>query len=109
MFPGMPDNMVTAEAQNAPNLAFYATPVLGNIEFNMQVPGKNEVKQGPPQLPYISAESILFFSAMMNPMSSPYTVYGGSNTGQQVISGQITSQDATNTSRYQMGYQSSVG
>lgn len=108
MFQDLGDNEISTEAQNAPNMAFYATPVLGNVWFSMMSPGKGEVKSGVPILPYVSAESELYFSQMMNPLSSPYTVLGGSNTGQQVIGGQITSQDATGTSRFQQGYQSSI-
>lgn len=105
MFEDMPDNTVSIEAQNAPNLAFYATPILGNTWFNIQTPGKSEVKQGPPQIPYTSPESILYFSAMMNPLTQPTSVLSGTNTGQNVIGGQITQQDATGTSRYAQGTQ----
>lgn len=110
MFEDLSQNEVSVEAQNAPNLAFYATPILGNTWFNLQTPpSRSEVKPAPPSIPYTSPESILYFSAMMNPLSSPYTVLGGSNTGQQVISGQITQKDSTSTSRYQSGFQSSTG
>jgi len=109
MFEDLPDNTVSIEAQNAPNLAFYATPILGNTWFSIQTPGKSEVKTGPPQIPYTSPESALYFSQMMNPLTQPQSVLSGSNTGQQVISGQITSQDSTGTSRVQQGYQSATG
>lgn len=110
MFEDLNQNEVSVEAQNAPNLAFYATPILGNTWFNIQAPpNKGEVKMGPPSIPYTSPEAILYFSAMMNPLSAPQTVLSGSNTGQQVISGQITQQDSTQTSRYQSGFQSSTG
>lgn len=106
MFEDLGENEVSTEAQNAPNLAFYATPILGNTWFSLQVPGKSEVKTGVPVMPYTSPEAILYFSQMMNPLTSPTSVLSGSNTGQQVISGQITQQDSTGTSRYQSGFQS---
>lgn len=103
MFEDLPDNTVSVEAQNAPNLAFYATPILGNTWFNLQVPGKEEVKSGAPTMPYVSPESILYFSQMMNPLSAAFNLTGGSNNGQTVIGGQITQQDATNTARVAQG------
>lgn len=109
MFQDLGENMTSTEAQNAPNLAFYSNPVLGNTWFSMMTPGKGEVKEGTPILPYVSAESILYFSQMMNPMSAPYSIYGGQTSGQAVLSGQLTSRDSMGISRYQLGFQSSTG
>lgn len=110
MFEEMTQNQVSIEAQNAPNLSFYATPMLGNTQFTIQTPlSRSVVKPAPPSIPYTSPESILYFSAMMNPLQAPQSVIAGSNTGQQVISGQTTQQDSTGTSRFQQGFQSSQG
>lgn len=97
-------NIIQAEQQNAPNLSFTATPVFGNMNFNIQAPQSNtDVKPGFPALPYVSLEALLFFQGMSNPSSSPYTLLGGGSSGQQVIQSNQTAKDATGTSRYQIG------
>jgi hypothetical protein len=107
MFEDMGASEISTEASNAPNLSFTASPILGNMTFSIQAPPtKGDVQAGFPSFPYLSLEALLFFQMMSNPMSAPYTTYGGSNTGQQVISGQFTMQDPTGTSRYQQGFQS---
>jgi hypothetical protein len=100
---------ISTEASNAPNLSFTATPLLGNMNFNLLAPPtKGEVQPGFPSFEYISLEALIFFQGMINPQSAPYTTLPGSNTGQQVISGQITQVDTTGTSRYAQGYQSAT-
>lgn len=97
-------NIVQAEQQNAPNLSFTATPVFGNMNFNVQTPQTNtDVQPGFPALPYVSLEALIFFQGMSNPMSSPYTLLGGASSGQQVIQSNQTANDATGTARYQIG------
>lgn len=110
MFDGMNSPFISTEAQNAPGLAFTATPILGNVEFNIQAPPtRGEVEPGFPSFPYLSIESMLFFQAMTSTNIAPYNILGGSNTGQQVISGQTTLQDTTGTSRVAQGTQLSQG
>lgn len=110
MFNDVNSPIISSEAQNAPNLAFTATPIFGNMEFNIIAPPTNgKVQPGFPSVPYQSIESLLFFQGMTNPQTSGINVVGGSNSGQQVISGQYTMRDATGTSRYQQGFQSTSG
>jgi hypothetical protein len=107
MFNDINSPIISSEAQNAPNLSFTSSPMFGNMEFNIQAPPTNgKVQPGYPSTPYLSIESLLFFQMMANPYTAPYTTMSGSNTGQQVISGQITQQDTTGTSRFMQGYQS---
>jgi hypothetical protein len=107
MYPSQPDNTVS---QNDPSLGYTPTAIMGNTNFQLvSVFAKSEVQPTFPQMSYISLEGELFFNAMTNPMSSPYTQYGGGNSGQQVVSGQITMRDPTGTSRFQQGFQSVNG
>lgn len=107
MFEDPSSGMVSNVAQNAPSEAFYPTSMLGNTWFQLQIAqGTGEVKPNPPIMPYVSPEDILYFGSMMNPLTNPNQVLSGSNTGQQVISGTITSSDATQTPRFSMGYTS---
>lgn len=78
----------------------------GNGSFEIVPPSKGEVGQGFPTVPYLSIEALFFQQQQSNPQSAPINTLGGSNTGQQVMSGQYTMQDSTQTNRYQMGYQS---
>jgi hypothetical protein len=104
MFQDPSSNVVQAEQQNAPNLSFTATPVFGNMNFNIQAPQTDtDVQPGFPALPYISLEALIFFQGLTNPSNAPYTLLGGASAGQQVISSSQTAQDATGTSRYQIG------
>jgi hypothetical protein len=109
MFDNVNSNTISAESQNAPNLSFTATPIFGNMEFNIQAPlTHGKVQPGYPQVPYVSLESLLFFQMMSNPYTAPYTTMSGSNTGQQVIAGQYTQQDAAGISRLSQGTQQST-
>lgn len=105
MYPtGVPANTVS---QNDPSLGYIPTAIMGNTNFSVQTPPtKGEVQTAFPQIPYVSIQAEIFFNSMANPQSAPYTTMSGSNTGQQVLSGQLTQQDATGTSRYLQGYQS---
>lgn len=105
MFDDVGSNQISSEAQNAPNLAFAANPILGNVEFNVQAPQAKgtTVQPGYPTFPYISIESLIFFQNMTNPALDTYQILPGSNTGEQVVSGQITMQDSTGVTRYSQG------
>ena len=107
LYPNQPENMV---AMNDPSLGYTSTSIMGNTNFSLMAPQtKGEAQAGFPATSYVSLEAELFFLGMSNPMAAPYTIYGGSNTGQQVIGGQITMTDPTRTSRYQIGFQSVQG
>ncbi len=101
--------MDSTEFQNIPNesLMFTAfSPTLGYGAFQVMPPGPGEVGRGFPTIPYLSLEALLYQQMSSNPASSPFNTLSGSNTGQQIIGGQLTQQDSTGTSRYQQGYQS---
>lgn len=98
--------------QNAPNESMAFTmysSTFGNGSFQIAPPSVGEVGDGYPSVPYLSLEALMYSQMSSNPLSSPYTTMSGSNTGQQVIGGQITQQDNTGTSRYQQGFQSTTG
>lgn len=106
----LPESSASVVSQNDPALGYIPTAIMGNVNFQISVPPtKGEVQTGYPQVGYVSLEAEIFFTTMSNPMSSPYTTYGGSNTGQQVISGQYTQADSTGTTRLQQGFQSVNG
>lgn len=111
MFEDMGTNQISSEAQNAPNLSFAANPILGNVEFNIEAPNVKgmSVQPGFPQVPYISIESLIFFQNMTNPSVSTYQILPGSSTGQTVVSGQTTMQDAAGITRFSQGTISGTG
>lgn len=101
--------MYDDSSENLPGISMMQgmyTTTFGNGNFVIKPPSKGEVGQGFPTVPYLSIEAILYQQQASNPMASPVFLRSGSNTGQQVISGQYTMQDSTQTNRYQMGYQS---
>ena len=87
-------------------LAF--NPMFGYMDFQIDPVGiqGQDTQNVFPVVPYVSLEAVFMVQMMSNPMSAPYTTYGGSNTGQQVVSGQVTMQDQNGVSRYQQGFQS---
>lgn len=104
MFESQGQGLVSNISQNAPAEGFYPTMMLGNTWFQLQVPqGTGEVKPQAPIMPYVSPEDILYFGQMFNPTTSPTSILGGSNTGQQVTSGQQVYQDTTGTNRVAQG------
>jgi hypothetical protein len=107
MFDDVGSNQISSEAQNAPNLAFAANPILGNVEFNVQAPQAQgtTVQPGYPTFPYIAIESLIFFQMMDNPNQAPYTTLSGGTSGQQVIQGQYTINDSNGNTQMVMGYQ----
>lgn len=109
MFDNVDSSNIQTETQNAPNLGFTTSSVLGFVGFTITAPQAKgtKVQPGFPQIPYVGEADAFFFAAMSNPQSAPYTNYGGSNTGQQVTSAQITQVDQNGTSRVQTGYQGS--
>jgi len=95
---------VSAESANAPNLAYTATPIFGNMDFTTTAPPTSgKVQEGFPVMSYLSVESLIFFQNMSNPQTNPANQLAGSNTGQQKISGVVTMEDANGTSRYSQG------
>lgn len=95
--------------QNIPNMSLMFTmytPTFGNGNFMIQAPSKGEIGAGFPTVPYMPLEAMIYQQQASNPNVSPVNTMSGSNTGQQVISGQYTMQDQTQTSRYQQGFQS---
>jgi len=99
-------------AANAPNMSlmFSAfTPTFGNIMFQITPPQPGDMDNAFPQVPYLSLEALIYQQMASNPMSAPFNTIGGSNTGQQVIGGQITQTDQNQQSRFQQGFQSSAG
>lgn len=107
MFEDNSSNQISSEAQNAPNLAFAANPILGNVEFNIQAPQAmgTQVQPGFPSMPYISLESLIFFQMMSNPNQATYTTLSGGTSGQQVIQGQYVVKNSDGNSQMVMGYQ----
>lgn len=102
------NEFISSEAQNAPNLAFAANPILGNTNFNIQAPQAKGTKVQPnfPQIPYQSIESLLFFQNMDNPMNAPYTTLSGATSGSQVITGNLQVKDpSTGNTNVVIGYQ----
>lgn len=97
-----------SSSENQMMQAMY-TPTFGNGNFEIEAPSKGEVGQGFPKVPYLSIESIFYQQMGSNPLTSPINTLSGTNTGQQVIGGQYTMQDNTQTNRYQMGFQSGQG
>lgn len=94
---------------NTPNLSLMNTmytTTFGNGGFMITPPSPGEIGQGFPSVPYLALEAIFYQQQASNPASSPVNTLSGSNTGQQVISGQYTMQDNNGTSRYQQGFQS---
>ena len=111
MFNDDGSNQQNVESQNAPSLAFTATPILGNVNFDVQAdirPGTN-VANGFPAYPYLSIESLLFFQGMISTAVSPFDVMPGTSSGQQTIGGVSTQQDSTGITRLMQGYMSSQG
>lgn len=93
--------------QNAPNeslmFTMYST-TFGNGGFQIMPPSPGEVGDGFPSVPYLSLEALIYQQMSSNPLSSPVYTYSGSNTGQQIIGGQLTQQDANSTSRFFQGF-----
>lgn len=99
-------------SQNAPNQSLmYAmyTTTFGNGSFVIQPPSQGEIGEGFPSVPYFSLEALIYQQQASNPAMSPVNMTSGQHIGQQVISGQYTQQDSTQTSRYQQGFQSQNG
>lgn len=107
MYPGG-TNYENETYQNAANVSLMFTmytPTFGNGNFMIQPPSPGEVGDGFPSVPYLSLEALIYQQQASNPMASPVMIRSGSNTGQQVIAGQYTMQDSTQTTRYSMGFQ----
>lgn len=105
MYANTNSNIISSASQNDPSIAFAANSIVGNMQFNIVAPSTKGVKVQPgfPQVPYVGLEWLLYFAQASNPMSNPVFSTGGSNTGQQAVSGQVTMTDTAGTTRYSQG------
>lgn len=97
-------------SENAPNMSLMLmafSTTFGNMAFQITTPQPGDIDDSYPTIPYLSQEAIFYQQMSSNPLSAPQTILGGTNTGQQVIGGQITQVDQNNEARYMQGYQSS--
>lgn len=93
---------------NSPNMSLMYTmytPTFGSGSFMIQPPKSGEVGNAFPTVPYLSIEALFYQQQSSNPLSSPINTLSGANVGQQVVNGQYTVSDSTNTSRYMLGSQ----
>lgn len=105
MFGNVGSNIISNASQNDPSIAFAANPIIGNMQFNIVAPSTKGVKVEPgyPQIPYVGLEWLIYFAQASNPIANPVFSTGGSNTGEQAVSGQITMSDSAGTTRYSQG------
>lgn len=110
MFEEPPQGAISVEAQNAPNLSYTSTPILGNMDFTIQAPQSkySPVQEGFPQVSYVSVEAEIYFANIANGTTTPSTILSGNQNGQSALSGQVIQSDATNTARYSQGTQLST-
>lgn len=95
--------------QNAPNQSLMYTmytTTFGNGSFQIQPPMPGKMGMAFPVVPYLSIEALLYQQQASNPATAPINMMSGGHVGQQVIGGQYTMQDSTQTNRYQQGFQS---
>ena len=93
---------------NIPNMALAFTmmsPIFGNGTSVVTPSSPGEVQSGYPSVPYFSLEAALYNEASSATQSTPTSIVGGSNTGQQVISSSQTANDSTGTPRVLTGNQ----
>lgn len=105
---------ISAFAQNvsgASSMENAFSPTFGNLSFQIDPPGLqgHDIANNFPYIPYVSVEALFYEQMASNPLFAPHNALGGSNTGQQVLGGQITQQDQNGISRFQQGYQTTVG
>lgn len=93
---------------NIPSMALMFTmytPMFGNGGFVIQPASPGEVQDGFPSVPYLPLEALIYQQDNSSPWMAPTAIVGGSNTGQQVISGSQTANDSTGTPRVLTGNQ----
>lgn len=101
-----PSSGAITSSQNAPQFGYTSTVVLGNQDFSIVAPQPiGQVQTGFPQLQYISVYDELWFQSVSNPNTNPALTTSGSNTGEQVVTGQTVQTDATGTARVSEGTQ----
>lgn len=107
MFGDLNSPIISSVSQNDPSISFASNPIVGNLDFNVQAiqPKNSKVEAGFPQIPYVGLEWLIYFAQSSNPIKNPVFATGGSNTGQQSISGQVTQTDASGIVRYAQGNQ----
>ena len=107
MFDNINSPIISSVSQNDPSISFASNAIVGNFDFNVQAiqPQHSKVQPGFPQIPYVGLEWLIYFSQASNPIANPVFSTGGSNTGQQSISGQYTQSDANGTVRLAQGTQ----
>lgn len=105
MFGNVNSSIISSSSQNDPSIAFAANSIVGNMQFNIVAPSTQGVKvqNGYPQIPYVGLEWLIYFAQASNPIANPVFSTGGSNTGEQAVSGQITMSDSAGTTRYSQG------
>jgi hypothetical protein len=81
------------------------TPTFGNESFMINQINPGEVQDGFPSVPYLSLEALIYIQQSTSAITSPTSIVGGSNTGQQVIQGSQTTNDSTGTPRVLNGTQ----
>lgn len=80
------------------------TSVFGNMNFQIAPSATGEVSNTFSTVPYVSLESVIY-AQQISAQTSPTTVLGGQNQGQQNIQGSYTIQDSNGLTRMVMGYQ----
>jgi hypothetical protein len=107
MYPS--DNQFQSDMySNIPNMALMFTmytTMFGNGSFVITPPQPGQVTDDFPSVPYLSLEAVLYSQQSSNPQITPTSIVGGSNTGQQVVSGNQTMNDITGTPRVLTGTQ----
>lgn len=105
MFDDLNSDSISDVSQNDPSVAFGANAITGNTQFQIVAPQSKgmKVQRGFPSVPYVGIEWLIYFSQSSNPNSNPTFIQRGSNTGEQVVSGQITQSDAAGISRVSQG------
>lgn len=98
-------------AVNAPSVALTYTAfsgVFGNYNFMVTPSTPGKIDMGFPYIPYLSLEALLYSQAAANPAVSPTQIQGGTNVGEQAITGQQTQADSTGITRLTSGYTNTI-
>ena len=105
MFDNINSSTISNVSQNDPSVAFSANAITGNNQFAITAPQAKgtKVQPGFPQIPYVGIEWLIYFAQASNPNSNPVLTTSGSNTGEQVTSGQVTQADANGITRLSQG------
>lgn len=80
------------------------TSIFGNMNFQIAPSMTGEVSNSFGTVPYVSLESVIY-AQQIQAQTSPTTVLGGQNQGQQNVQGSYTVTDSNGLTRMVMGYQ----